>query len=1807
MGLQELGIAASAGEEPVVLEGFEMAKTVAKQICKVKELRQSWVKKREASLKRKETLLKLLKLQDLKRTNIEHIEPQKTETETNFLSKEKELAIDIALARKEELKDLQARAEAARRKQQAAATLLSSCLKKLLVKRKREDKEANDRARKKSDVGNRTIQTAAAIASTMHPFAAASELDVGTTELATAACFRIATRHLVQTGKMILREELEQAFKTYTSLQLKNCVEWSTVQSLLATLANGDIFTTKSESTRNAGVCWQPGRQFLTTPTFISSDASQIQTMVELEKEVVASACDPDNSGLMSATLIKRRRQGLFLKHLLDDCSTIPTLSSVLCACIGVHSLTRQASNNLRISYRSHAQMVDALQVAEIWLREQAEKIGHRSDLPPPFNKHNGPQDKFDRHISSRYAKPFSVLNDSITKQLKRDAKKPFGSEKNDLMKVLCRYELNGVCNDKNCSNYHLKDYDLFVSTSADARDTIADSAEASRVDVNINELKQLMDSFAAFRERIKWPVITTTRTHSTTANLYNSGKLITTEIPLSSVTEIKVLSSQNTNEEAKIDGSDFIPLDCQEELFDFEHARYIDNANSRKMYGEMLQAKVKENSGATDAWLLLAIHQLELVEGGLSDDFINSSNDDLLQQQLVILCKELNCTTTRLSVDDANLKRCLHTLSRALEIEANAYCEALWLLYLHLCEQVMDRQTEIDMVEQAVQFLPNSHALWLRYVSTFNYDSVGMVEGIHRRLLEHLAQTALAANGSKNSKSTLKKVSILLAAIYLHLCIKLWYAGATSRVLELLTALLQLGNESLEPTWSSMVRSRLRCDELIVLCLVLAHVLLFNELPSLIEHWVAASNCECIPIKDFIYTADILKNSSQGIKKAVGSQTLASYKLAFHFFQSGCDAMHDSGNVIFNNWMLLLALQGDDKNNESLNAFFVEHLVTIQRFPGASLTAAKLMGLTSTEAQQLMITMINQSSSTHFPKALHNYLFACRLQPALVIHLDEMFPDVMERLASLVDINIDQVQKSVKDIMHDSCQISKSRALKSLLDNLLGAWMDQLALMWREAANHQFADRVTTSKADIYVALDICHLMGVLLEISVAIDGIQLLLGSSSFNAISYEAKQLAWMQRFILQVDLLQKETLQGLLWREYQARVSKLFRKYMTEMSVESEMMRQVTRKIKTGIFNNAVEDAVCDCLNPEGNELLTYGANLEIFRLCSAAIAGPDKAAFHASCTDLFTFSSAFSLSFSAVRISCLDAATHEWELLAARASLRKCLFGAKSQRSQILQALVAVDLRLKNMKAISSLLESEIQLNPLLLEPWRLAVALEILFGKRSDDRSKIIANEIEKRQVVYTCNTFGDDQIPNIEETSHLKLRGLCLDFIPNAVLLQNKLVSLDISGNELLELPKGLRYLTNLKQLDASENALFEFPTGINRLVKLEELRLAHNNLISISVPVLPRLNKIDVCWNAATNLSSSDIATLPKLDKSAKKIVSADELSIRSDLLSSRKKILDAKARMTERDTMLYEDKQSGQLAKQIIRMSSLGESSPAVTPEFETRSASSEMPIATGNELITAADIDAGQSTEQECVPTVSSCKEFDGGEVMIVSTMNAVLTSEKVDNHQPTGNGSCDIALASNLETDSDQITTKKSDAPFPLSSNPSAQESAKTSASDKNSKVYDSEDESFAMESLEARPMSFSGNLRTIDIAQMDAFVQNYSQVVKSTAVRRQMSQNNASVGQRRLDSYMKEFNIDNRVEVRNRNPTLWREFLAATLPANVDLPACKLCFAPNDGPNQRLNSVVLCMSCLKEALLVLKERNVVSDAAEEIA
>jgi len=83
-------------------------------------------------------------------------------------------------------------------------------------------------------------------------------------------------------------------------------------------------------------------------------------------------------------------------------------------------------------------------------------------------------------------------------------------------------------------------------------------------------------------------------------------------------------------------------------------------------------------------------------------------------------------------------------------------------------------------------------------------------------------------------------------------------------------------------------------------------------------------------------------------------------------------------------------------------------------------------------------------------------------------------------------------------------------------------------------------------------------------------------------------------------------------------------------------------------------------------------------------------------------------------------------------------------------------------------------------------------------------------------------------------------------------------LKELDMSNNELHDIPEQIAQLTALRRLNLSGNALRKLPPAISQLAALEILDLKYNEIAKLpeELAVLTSLHKIDISHNMLTEL---------------------------------------------------------------------------------------------------------------------------------------------------------------------------------------------------------------------------------------------------------------------------------------------------------------------------------------------------------------
>lgn len=130
------------------------------------------------------------------------------------------------------------------------------------------------------------------------------------------------------------------------------------------------------------------------------------------------------------------------------------------------------------------------------------------------------------------------------------------------------------------------------------------------------------------------------------------------------------------------------------------------------------------------------------------------------------------------------------------------------------------------------------------------------------------------------------------------------------------------------------------------------------------------------------------------------------------------------------------------------------------------------------------------------------------------------------------------------------------------------------------------------------------------------------------------------------------------------------------------------------------------------------------------------------------------------------------------------------------------------------------------------------------------------------------------EEIEALANLSSLDLSKNQLATLPLTIGSLARLTSLDLSSNEFVELPPQIGQLTTLNALNLSSNQLTKLPPQIKRLVALKSLDVSNNKLTSLP-PVASRLESL-----TSLSLDGNRISSLPKLigDLKGLKLLSLD-----------------------------------------------------------------------------------------------------------------------------------------------------------------------------------------------------------------------------------------------------------------------------------------------------------------------------------------
>lgn len=1188
------------------------------------------------------------------------------------------------------------------------------------------------------------------------------------------------------------------------------------------------------------------------------------------------------------------------------------------------------------------------------------------------------------------------------------------------------------------------------------------------------------------------------------------------------------------------------------------------------------------------------------------SDDTTRTSDSTRLLDQLtsIFRCVHLSAFSASSSspvLDEAKLKLSLHTLSRAIELESNAYCEALWLLYLHLSSLLpkRDYDSEFEMAEQAMQLIPSSHRLWVHYMAVGKLESIQFSEALHSRVLCHVSKPG-SFQSQDDDKET-PSLSGLLTALVIHLCIKLRSAGSTWRAVELLAALLLReatresddGNRPEDDSgfhWCAIVRSQLSWSDLATLAMLYAHLLLFDEIPTHIHKWLRVSgDQQQVHVAAFAFTVEtfeserVLENlSTEGMKAAIEA-----YECAIKAINESDEGDRDASSlfmgVVLPNWIILIMLSAD-ASQSTLDSLLCQQRDLVLSFPDAAFTAAKILASAPVSqprrAHELLVNMVEQSTAKTFPQALHYYLTASRSFTVVTSEIESPLElDVVPRLAQelLSSPDYEELVKSIAEIKSETNPFAKAKALKKVLYGLLSTWMDQLA-----AASLQ-TDRSSPLVVNIYAALAICQLMGKLLEPSVAIDGLELVLNSSKLRFLSTDSRQLAWTLRFALQLDVITRDFGQPQANKKPdRASLLQLLRRYMEAMNVVSESLLQASRRISSAVEHEGIQSAIFECLYPQHSPWLLLDDNLAMFELCAAAIPAFELPSHYSAYSYWLSPSPRFCVGYAEV-------AAHHWEWRKIRQGLRKCLLDSSSHNTA-LRALVALELKNQNVKGAAQILEDELSADPLSMEAWKLVLGMEILFGEASgspssSERANDLVTELTKRKLTVRANLLNDielftsnskssfleanDRLAASKETGDF--RGWGFNRVPNTLFMMGNLQTLDLSCNFLVEIPESISRLTKLQDLNVSENALVTLPATLSTLSELRVLNASHNNLSAVPGTLwvhLLKLQELNLSENAIFHLPAPPLSRLQQLRV----------LQISSNLLSSEN-VAQIQQLLSRKCVVNGEMESNGADESRSSNMVEIGDDEE-VAPGEQHASPGNETQPSTVDFVTRPGNGDDSRMVVDEQEPAKPQPSPEEEGDV-------SMLEDEEIDDVEDAEaqNGTQQPQNASSEGESSPKAATKSSEVEDQV-----APESAQASKSD----AGESNSVEVTNYHHQPHPPEDPNDVMVVDLtAENQSDDPADSTEITTTTTRGELEIYQAAELTDKFEANINENHV-NRALLKRQNPELWRKYVESQMYLHGGLGNCAMCDLPNEGWNQRLNTMVLCPSCLHCAVEMLQ-------------
>lgn len=1252
---------------------------------------------------------------------------------------------------------------------------------------------------------------------------------------------RLAVRHFLRTGKKLPLAEVNEKMASYVG----------------RALTEGEV----EELWRDASTQWKavvdgvgdrPTHQRVLTRV---RDERQIQAWVDLEKAQLdeISATWATSSVTSDARVIRL----LAAVNALAFTSE-PSLEALL------QSVIRSRATEPGCHVVTSAQPHLAPELSLIKYRLQTVHPQHEAHQQ---STHAG-------RSASFFQRPFDLERDSVMKQVNRDRPGPRKRRRADPMKVLCMFELSGVCNDSNCPYQHQRD---LIQDQADASD---DSPNDSTQELIHDTTRSVVNQFMQLRGELRkqWPslaqILQTNRT---------DGTMIDT--PQAKA----VVQSSHTSSLDGSHGSDFIALDEEssdgEALHDvrycLSHEGHDTSTVDQGFSTDELQRHVISYPTDVDAWLLLALRTLEL-EVSISDEQAWMPAAARLKGELQALHSLLS--RSRAAPRKANVESCLKTLSKALEIEDNAYCEELWLLHLHLSRflpAVDDNnlQGELEMAEQALNFVPGSVSLW-RHFLLLRSTSVGTLDAAtesSRVLLQAIATISQGVKGQRTKDA----FSVLLCDIILHACALYCNAGVSEDAVSFLQVFLcpsqtqgETSTQS-DPTmaWCSSVREQMIGDDILVLYVLLVHLQLLGTMPRLLVQR-GFSTVQTVDVYQLLLPFDRTVN----IERVDTSPVLTTCERAFQEFQGAQDLVPPGIEVLLHNWVLVVARSGQLSTSDQLNKltiFQTRQLPTKTILPRVLTVLAYVYrhvydkhkvadGVVDTLAAPFLdaATSSPVGNFQRFGEALYHFLLQrphhfvgdpfAQAKPSL--------PLVVACIASIASAasSGESSSYSTEAIHAIANEPSAKLQQKNFAKMIQSLMRDTLAYIVSSQAGasggHVDSDEQDIAHDTYFLMAQVLLLRQVCDDPGLAIDALERIVmqrTSTSWRVLPVECRRMIWSTRLLLQGD-----PGTGRNPTEFARQVVRFLGDVGSYSAKPAAEYIHVESDAVTAGGVPEMRHAIAACCKIEKPRVSMSGFEMQLLEICAVTLSQYEMSSHVAPILRSCGHDQAFLARFS----DLVHNANDQRQVLAA---LRRLVYRDTSPLlPEAFRILVAADAKQKNVRGIKNLLAHRLKVDPLDSVVWDMIATLEVLFGPSAPSRAEEFVSALIKtngvRIVFHSCLHASVRELPVMEpSTVQVNLRATLIERVPTTLLatLRDHLQVLDLSNNLLVTLPRTISVLKQLRELRLSGNALVSLPLSIGQLQSLRVVELAHNNLTLLPNAFwdgLLQLRRLDLRFNA-------------------------------------------------------------------------------------------------------------------------------------------------------------------------------------------------------------------------------------------------------------------------------------------------------------------------------------------------------------------